>query len=112
LNSVCSRIICTKFGLIWPAGSGEEDFFKKISVFLFFRYYLPLEKGNTLHLHKTEIPSPKDDLFQVSLNLAQWFCRRRFFLIIPPIFRFLQLYPLLREPDHLFEQTGIPFTKG
>ena len=34
-----------------------------------------------LHLNKLEYPSPKEALCQVWLNLAQWFWRRRFFLI-------------------------------
>jgi hypothetical protein len=38
------------------------------SVFLLFRYYLPLEKGNPLPLNKHESPSPKDDLYQVWLK--------------------------------------------
>jgi hypothetical protein len=41
-----------KFDWFWPAGSGEEDFKKKISVFLLFRYHLPLEKGYPLLMNK------------------------------------------------------------
>jgi hypothetical protein len=37
-----------------------------------------LERGNPLGLNKLELPSPKDDLCQVSLKLAQWFWRGRF----------------------------------
>jgi hypothetical protein len=51
-------------------------FFFNFSVFLLFRYYLPLEKGYPLHLKKLEPPSPKDDLCQVWLKLALWFWRR------------------------------------
>jgi hypothetical protein len=43
--------------------------------FLLFCDYLPLEKGVPLHLKKLESPSPKDELCQVWLKLAQWFCR-------------------------------------
>jgi hypothetical protein len=69
--------MCTKFDGIWPAGSGED--FSKFSVhFYCFCYYLPLERGNPLHLNKLESPPPKDDLCQVRLKLAQWFWRRRF----------------------------------
>jgi hypothetical protein len=50
-------------------------FFKNFSVFLLFRYYLPLEKGNPLHLNKLEFPTSKDDLCQVWLKLVQWFWR-------------------------------------
>jgi hypothetical protein len=54
----------------------RRRFFKIFSVFLHFHYYLPLEKGNPLHLNKLETPPPKDDLCQVWLKLAQWFWRR------------------------------------
>jgi hypothetical protein len=43
----------------------EKIFFKMFSVFLLFRYYLPLEKGYSLHLNKFEFPTPKDDLYEV-----------------------------------------------
>jgi hypothetical protein len=33
---------------------------EKFSVFLLFRYYLPLEKGYPLPLKKSESPSPKE----------------------------------------------------
>jgi hypothetical protein len=46
---------------------------KIFSVFLPFRYYLPLEKGYPLPLNELESPSPKDDLCQVRLKLVQWF---------------------------------------
>jgi hypothetical protein len=51
----------------------EKKIFKFFSAFLLFRYYLPLEKGDPLHLNKLESPTPKDDLCQVWLKLAQWF---------------------------------------
>ena len=77
LNSLHPTITCTKSDWIWPAGSGEEDF-SKFSVYFDFRYYLPLEKGDPLPLNKLESPSPKDDLCQVWLKLAQWLWRGRF----------------------------------
>jgi hypothetical protein len=58
-----------KFGLLVQ----EKKFFN-----LLFRYYLPLEKGYPLGLNKLESLSPKDDLCQVWLKLAQWFWRGRF----------------------------------
>jgi hypothetical protein len=54
----------------------KKIFFKIFSVFLLFCDYLPLEKGNPLHINNLESPSPKDDLCQVLLQLAQWFWRR------------------------------------
>ena len=35
-----------------------------------------------LHLNNLESPLPKHDLYQVSLKLASWFWRRRFFFNI------------------------------
>jgi hypothetical protein len=77
LNSLHSRLICTKFDWFWPAGSGKEDFFFNFSVFSLFRYYLSLEKGNPLLLSKLESPPYKNDLCQVWLKLAQWSWRKR-----------------------------------
>jgi hypothetical protein len=75
--------------LNWPAGSGE-DFFLNFSAFLFFHYYLPLEKGYPLHLNKPEFPPPiEDDLCQVLLKLALLFWRKRFLNDTHPIFTFL-----------------------
>jgi hypothetical protein len=51
----------------------EKDFKKIFSAFLLFCDYLPLEKGNSLHLNNLESPPPKDDLCQVWLKLVQWF---------------------------------------
>jgi hypothetical protein len=67
-NSLHPKIICTKFDWFWPAGSE-----KKILI-----YYLPLERGNPLHLNKLESLPSKDDLCKVCLKLAWWFWRRRF----------------------------------
>ena len=54
----------------------RRRFLNIFCIFLLFSYYLPLEKGATLHLNKLESPPPKDDLCQVWLKLAQWFWRR------------------------------------
>jgi hypothetical protein len=51
----------------------RRRFLKIFSVFLLFRYYLPLEKCYPLPLNKLESPSPKDDFCQVWLKLAKWF---------------------------------------
>jgi hypothetical protein len=44
--------------------------------FLHFCDYLPLEEDLALYLNKLKFPSPKDNLYQVWLNLACWFWRR------------------------------------
>ena len=43
-----------------------------VNLFSLFRFYLPLEKDEALHLNKVEFPSPKDTLCQDWLKLAQW----------------------------------------
>ena len=53
-----------------------RKFLKNVSVFLLFRYYLPLGKGYPLSLNKLISPLPKDDLCQVWLKLAKGFWRR------------------------------------
>ena len=79
MNPLHLRMHCAKYGWNWPTGSEEEDFFNFVTIFLLFRNYLPLEKSRALHLNKIESCTPKDDLCQVWLKLAQWFWRRRFF---------------------------------
>jgi hypothetical protein len=54
----------------------RRRFLNIFSVFFLFRYHFPLEKGYPLSLNKLESSSPKDDLCQVWLKLAQWFWRR------------------------------------
>jgi hypothetical protein len=49
---------------------------KKISVFLLFRYYLSLGKRVGLHMNNFESLSPKADLCQLWLQLANRFWRR------------------------------------
>ena len=48
-----------------------SDFKNIFDIILHFRYYLPLEKGVALHLHKLESLSYKDALCQVWMKLAQ-----------------------------------------
>ena len=46
------------------------------------------------HLNKLETPSPKDDLCQVWLKMAQWFWRRRFLNFINVFSQFRNYVPL------------------
>mgnify|MGYP003686116863 CR=1 FL=1 len=65
-----------------------------------------------LHLNKTESHSPKDALCKVCLKLAQWFWRRRFFLILSMYFRyFVIISPLEKGQGPSFEQNWIPFNQ-
>ena len=105
-------MIYSKFEWNWSAGSGEKILKKIIPGFFPFRYYLPLEKGDPLHLNRIESTSPKDDLCQIWLKLVQWFWRR--FLNDPtPFLHFCDYHHF--EEDlafSLFEQSWIPFTQG
>ena len=49
----------------------KRRFFKFVNVFSQYRNYLPLIQGGALLLNKFESPTPKDDLCQVWLKLAQ-----------------------------------------
>jgi hypothetical protein len=71
-------------------------FLKIFNVFLLFCYYLPLEKGYPLLLNKLQSPSPKNDLCQVWLKLAQWFCRTRFSNDTIQFYSFVIISPLKR----------------
>ena len=105
-------MIYSKFEWNWPAGSREKIKKNNCRVFFPFRYYLPLEKGDPLHLNRIESTSPKDDLCQIWLKLVQWFWRR--FLNDPtPFLHFCDYHHF--EEDlafSLFEQSWIPFTQG
>jgi hypothetical protein len=93
LNSLYPRIICTKFGSIWPAGYGEEDFEKFSVHFHSFAIISSWKKA----LNKFEFPSPKDNLCQVLLKLATWFWRRRFLYDPIPFLHFCNYLPFEEE---------------
>ena len=65
-------------------------------------YYLPFEEDLVLYLNKLEFPSPKDNLYQVRLNLACWFWRRRFLKFFSAFLLFCYYLPLeMDNPFHL-----------
>ena len=97
-------MICAKFGLNCPSGSGEDFLILSMS-FRYIRNYLPLEKGRALHLNKIESPSPKDALCQVWLKLDGWFWRRRFFNFVNVFSLFRNYLPLEKGRGPSFEQT-------
>ena len=83
---------------MWPIGL----LFFSFNVFSIFHSYLPLEKGRAFHLFKLESPSPKNALHQVWFKLAQWFLRRRSFIIRQCIFTFHYYLPLeINVASHL-----------
>jgi hypothetical protein len=56
----------------------EKKISQNFQFILTLCYYLPLERGNPpFFKNKIEPLSPKNDLCQVWLKLAQWFWRRR-----------------------------------
>jgi hypothetical protein len=56
----------------------EKKIFKNFQCIFTLSLLSPLEMGYPLHLNKLESPSPKDDLCQVWLKLAQWFYNVKF----------------------------------
>ena len=97
LNPLHPRMLCAKFGWNWLSCSGGEDFFNFVNVFLQFRNYLLLEKGEALHLNKLEFPLPKDALCQVWLKLVQWLWTRRFLNLVNVFSLFHNYLPLDKE---------------
>jgi hypothetical protein len=79
-----------------------EKIFKWPHPFLQFCDYLPFEEDMALYLNKLEYPSLKDKLYQVWLNLACWFWRRRFLKIFSAILLFCYYLTLEKGyPLHL-----------
>jgi hypothetical protein len=76
-----------------------------------FTIISPFEEDLTLYLNKLEFPSPKDNLYQVWLNLAGWFWRR-FFKNFSVFLLFLYYLPLETGYPLLLKTTWIPFTQG
>ena len=74
---------------------------------MYFSYFVI--KGVALNLNKLESPSHKDSMYQVWLNLAQWFWRRGFLNLV----NVFSLFHYHMSPWHgpWFEQTWILFTK-
>ena len=72
--------IVTRLVVIGPVVLEKIFKFCIVDVLSLFRNYLPLEKDRALHLNKLESLSPKDAFCQVWSKLAQWFCRKRFFI--------------------------------
>jgi hypothetical protein len=85
----------------------KRRFLKIFSAFSFFHYYLPLERGYLFYLKKLKFPSPKDDLCQVWLKLAQWFWRRRFLNDPTPFLNFFDYLPF--EEDLALHLNKIEF---
>ena len=79
----------------------ENTFLKTVNVCSYICNYLPLEKGGDLHLNKLKSPSPKDDLCQAWLKLAQWFLK--WWLL-----KFVNVFSLFRNYLPLKKGTG-PF---
>jgi hypothetical protein len=111
LNSFYPRIICIKYYWIRPAGFGEEFFFLNFSVFLLFRYYLPLEKGYPLCLSKLESLLPKDDLWQVWFKLAKCFWRRGFLYDPTPCLHFCDYLPFEEDLSLYLNKIELPSSK-
>jgi hypothetical protein len=85
-------------------------FLEIFSEFLLFCYYLPLEKSYALPLNNFESLSPKNDLCQVWLRLAQWFWRR--FLNDPtPFLHFCNFLPFEEDLALYLNKLEFPLPK-
>ena len=87
--------------MIWAKFDWNWRFFKIVNLFSIFHNYIPLEIEGAFHLNKLEFPSPKDDLCQVWLKLAQWFWRRRFLKFINVFSLFRNYLPLEKSKARL-----------
>ena len=76
LNPFTQGLIMPSLVEIGPVVLEKKIFWNLSMYFSLICNHLPLEKSGALHLNKLESPSPKDDLCQVWLKLAQWFWRR------------------------------------
>jgi hypothetical protein len=84
----------------------RRRFLEIFSVFLLFHYYLSLKKGYPIRLNNLKSPTPKDDLCQVWLKLAQWFWTK--FLNDPtPFLHFCDYLPFEQDLALYF-----PFIQG
>jgi hypothetical protein len=89
----------------------RRRFFKFFYVFLFFRYYHPLERSYPLSLKTIESSPSKDDLCQVWLKLAQWFWRRRFINDTTPFLHFCDYLPFEEDLALYLNKLEFPLPK-
>jgi hypothetical protein len=69
-----------------------------------------LEKDYPLRLNKIESPTPKNDLCQVWLKLAQW-CRRRFLNDNTPFLHFCDYLPFEEDLALYLNKFDFPSSK-
>ena len=112
LNSLCPRIICTKFDWFWPAGSGEQTYKKKFQCVFTLLLSSPFGEGQSLSFEQTWISSFQGWFVPSLFKIGPVVLEKKIFEWPHPIFTFLWLSPLWRGPGPLFEQTWIPFTQG
>ena len=99
-----------KFDWIWPAGSGEEDFFKKSVYFYCFAIISPW-RGTIPFIWTNLNPLPQNDLCQVWLDLAQWFWRRRILNAPIPFLHFCDYLPLEEDLALYLNKPEFPLLK-
>jgi hypothetical protein len=76
-------------------------FFKNFSVFLLFCYYLPLERGNPLHLNKLKFP-PQGWFMPSLVKIGPVVLEKKIFKWARPIFTFFLDYLPLEEDLALY----------
>ena len=100
LNYHHTRMLYVNFGLNWPYGNEEKDFWMSMNIF-----WLLIDL--VLLLNKLEYPSLKNALCQVWMKLAQLFGRTWFLNVLGIISLICYNLPLEKSLD----QTGIPITQ-
>jgi hypothetical protein len=90
----------------------EKICFFNFSVFLLFRYYIPLEKGYPLHLNKLESPPPKDDLCQVWLKISPVVLERKIFKCPTPFLHFCDFFPFEEDLALYLNKLEFPLSKN
>ena len=85
----------------------RRRFLDFVNLFCLFHYFLLLKKGMAQH----ESSSTKNAWCQVWLNQAEWFWRKRFFLISLMFFHYFIINSPGKRAGPSFEQTWIPFNK-
>jgi hypothetical protein len=80
--------------------------------FYSFAIISPWGKGYHLQLKKLKSPLPKDDVCQLWLKLAQWFCWKRRFLNDPtPFLHFCDYLPFEEDLALYLKEFNFPLSK-
>ena len=102
-------MLCSKFGLNWLSGSGEEDFFNFVDVFWLFRNYSPWKRAVPFIWRKLNPFPPRMLWAKFGWN---WFWRKGFFFISAMYFRYFVFISLWKRAGPFLWTNLNPFTQG